>query len=159
MGIMFARALGAAKISAISRTSSKKSDALKLGADHLIAIEEEENWSETYKNSLDVIICTVSSPNMPFTEYLNLLDVGGVFVQVGAPDEALPPVVPFALIMKKVAVKGSLIGSPREIRDMLEVAARHKVRPWVQRRSMAEANRVIVEFEEGMPRYRFVLCN
>lgn len=158
MGIMFARALGADKVYAISRNDSKKADAIQMGADDLIATEQE-GWSEKFKNSLDVIVCTVSSPKMPFTEYLNLLDVGGSFVQVGAPDEALPPVLPFALIMKKVSIKGSLIGSPAEIRDMFKVAAAQKVRPWVQQRPMAEANKVIVDFEEGLPRYRYVLYN
>jgi D-arabinose 1-dehydrogenase-like Zn-dependent alcohol dehydrogenase len=158
MGIMFARALGADKVYAISRTEEKKADAMAMGADGLIATEKE-GWSTEWRNSLDVIICTVSSPKMPFSEYLNLLDVGGTFVQVGAPDEALPPVLPMALIMKKVSIKGSLIGSPAEIREMLELAAERGVKPWIQKRKMEEANQVLTDFEEGLPRYRYVLEN
>ncbi|SMY23094.1 unnamed protein product [Zymoseptoria tritici ST99CH_1A5] len=158
MGIQLARAMGADKVWAISRTDEKKEDAMAMGADGLIATGKE-GWSDDFKNSLDVIICTVSSPKMPFSEYLNLLDVGGVFVQVGAPDEALPPVLPMALIMKKVSIKGSLIGSPAEIREMLELAAEKGVKPWIQKRRMEDANRVLVDFEEGLPRYRYVLEN
>lgn len=159
MAIMFAKALGAERVVAISRNDAKKSDALQMGADELIATDTDEEWSQKSANSLDVIICTVSSPKMPFGEYLNLLDVGGTFVQVGAPDDVLPPFVAMALIMKKVKIVGSLIGSPAEIREMFEVAARQKVKPWVQKRAMKDANQVILDFEAGMPRYRYVLEN
>lgn len=159
MAIMFAKALGAERVVAISRNDAKKSDALQMGADELIATDGDEEWSQKFANSLDVIICTVSSPKMPFGEYLNLLDVGGTFVQVGAPDDVLPPFVAMALIMKKVKIVGSLIGSPAEIREMFEVAARQKVKPWVQKRAMKDANQVILDFEAGMPRYRYVLEN
>lgn len=158
MGIMFARALGADKVVAISRNLSKQDDALKLGADEMIATEAE-NWDAAHTGSLDVILCTVSSPKMPMSAYLNLLDVGGTFVQLGAPDDTLPPFAAFSLIMKKAKITGSLIGSPKEIREMFELAEKQKVKPWINKRPMSEANQVVVDFENGLPRYRYVLCN
>ncbi|KAK4502367.1 hypothetical protein PRZ48_005792 [Zasmidium cellare] len=158
MGIQFAKALGADKVVAISRNLNKKDDALALGADEMIATEDE-NFSSAHASSLDVILCTVSSPKMPMSGYLNLLDVGGTFVQLGVPDDELPPFLAFALIMKKAKITGSLIGSPKEIREMFELAAREKVKPWIQERKMSEANQVVVDFEKGLPRYRYVLVN
>lgn len=158
MGIQFAKALGADKVVAISRNLNKKDDALALGADEMLATEEE-GWDTKHASSLDVILCTVSSPKMPMSEYLNLLDVGGTFVQLGAPDDKLPPFLAFSLIMKKAKITGSLIGSPKEIREMFELAEKQKVKPWVNTRPMKEANQVVVDFEKGLPRYRYVLCN
>lgn len=158
MGLMFAKALGADRVVAISRNMNKKDDALKMGADDMIATEEE-GWDEKHKNSLDVIISTVSSPKLPLMGYFNVLDIGGTYVQVGAPDDPIPPFLAMALIMKKVKMVGSLIGSPKEIREMFEVAEKMKVKPWIQKRPMAEANQVVVDFEKGLPRYRYVLCN
>ena len=158
MGIMFAKALGADKVVAISRTAEKKEDALKMGADDLIATEEE-GWNTKNANSLDVIVSTVSSPKMPFAQYLELIDIGGTFVQVGAPDEPIPPFVAFALIMKKIKIAGSLIGSPKEIEEMLQLAADKNVQAWIQTRPMKDANQVIQDFEAGKPRYRYCLVN
>ena len=45
-----------------------------------------------------------------------LLGVGGRFIQVGAPEDALPPFNAFSLIAKGVMVGGSAIGSPADIR-------------------------------------------
>ena len=42
---------------------------------------------------------------------------------------------------------------------MFELAERQRVKPWVNMRPMSEANQVVVDFEKGLPRYRYVLCN
>ena len=84
-GILFAKALGASKVVAISRNSKKKEDVMKMGADDLIATEEDKDWASKNGNSLDLIISTVYAPNLPLQEYLTLLDIRGTFIQVGAP--------------------------------------------------------------------------
>jgi D-arabinose 1-dehydrogenase-like Zn-dependent alcohol dehydrogenase len=63
-GILFAKALGAQEVVAISRRDNKKADALQLGADRYIATEDEPNWAEKNARSLDIIISTVSSANV-----------------------------------------------------------------------------------------------
>ena len=59
--IMFAKALGADKVVAISRRSNKREDALKLGADQYIATDEDNDWVTENTRSLDLIISTISS--------------------------------------------------------------------------------------------------
>lgn len=157
-GLLFAKALGADKVVAISRTDSKKADALKMGADSFIATEEE-GWAKKNANSIDLIVSTVSSPKMPVADYLTLLKVQGHFIQVGAPEDVIPPFSAFSLIVKGVKFGGSLIGSPKEIREMLELAAEKKIKPWIEERPMEEANKAIVDMENGDARYRYVLCN
>lgn len=82
-GVLFAKALGADKVVGISRRSSKKDDVLALGADAYIATEDDKDWDKTNARTLDLIVSTVSSSNMPLTQYLGLLKVGGTFIQVG----------------------------------------------------------------------------
>lgn len=158
-GIMFAKALGAGYIVAISRSGSKKSDALAMGADEFIATDEDENWPDTNAMTLDLIISTVSSPDMPLEGYLSLLRINGTFVQVGAPEDRLPAFNAFALIAKGARIAGNSIGSPREIEEMLDLAVRGRVKPWVEERSMGEANRAVLDMVEGKARYRYVLVN
>lgn len=157
-GLLFAKMLGADKVVAISRSDSKKEDAKKMGADDLIATGKE-GWEKEHANSLDLIVSTVSGPNMPITGYLSLLDVHGRFIQVGAPEDPVPQFPAFALLAKRVSVEGSAIGSPAQIREMLQLAAKNNIKPWIQEKPMSDANKAIVEFEEGKPRYRFVLKN
>lgn len=144
---------------AISRSSAKKDDALKMGADAFIATDEDKDWHKKNSATLDLIVSTVSSPKMPFSQYLRLLKVGGQFIQVGAPEDKIPPFNAFSLIGKGVKIGGSSIGSPKEIRQMLELAAEKRVHPWINKRPLDRANQAIIDFEAGKPRYRFVLVN
>lgn len=158
-GLLWAKALGCDKVIAISRRSSKKEDALKMGADEFIATEEDPNWARNNRRKLDLIICTISSHEMPIAKYLQLLRTNGRFIQVGAPEEALPGFRMSSLIGKAVKIEGSSIGSPKEIQEMLEFAAQKNLHPVIEERDMKDANQAILDMEDGKARYRYVLCN
>lgn len=42
---------------------------------------------------------------------------------------------------------------------MLQLVADKNVKPWVEMRPMSDANQAIVDFEDGKPRFRYVLVN
>lgn len=87
---------------------------------------------------------------IPLANYLSLLKVGGTLVQLGAPDDALN-LNAFSLIKTRAQITGSYIGSPGEIREMFDLAAKKLIKPWVEIRSMREANEAIVDMERGLP--------
>lgn len=160
LGILFAKALNCDRVVAISRSSSKRDDAINaLGADAFIATDEEKNWAKKNSRSLDLILCTVSSPKMPLSQYLRLLKIDGTFVQLGAPEDPLPAIRAGALISKAVKITGSSIGSPDEIRQMLQLASEKRILPWIEKRPMEEVNEALVDMHEGKARYRYVLTN
>ncbi|RVX70513.1 hypothetical protein B0A52_05164 [Exophiala mesophila] len=158
-GIMGAKALGCSEVVAISRTASKKADAMKMGATKFIATDEDRDWARKHSRSLDLIVCTVSSPKLPLEMYLQLLRLKGAFVQIGAPEDVLPPVSAFSLMSKACTLTGSLIGSPNDIRRMLNLFVETGVRTWNNNYSMRDANKALIDFEAGRPRYRLVLVN
>lgn len=80
-GVLFAKALGAESITVISRSSAKKEDAMKMGADKYIATSEDDKWFKHNAATLDLIVSTVSSPDMPLEGYLSLLRTHGQFIQ------------------------------------------------------------------------------
>ncbi len=92
----------------------------QMGADDIIATNEDPEWSTHHARTLDLVISTVSSANMPLENYLSLLRSNGTFIQVGAPDDSLPSFSAFALIAKGVKLGGSTIGSPTVIKVSIE---------------------------------------
>lgn len=146
-GLLFAKALGASKVVAISRKREKEADARKMGADEFIATDEDKDWATKNAGSIDLIVSTVSSHKMPLGEYIGLLRIKGTFVIVGAPEDSLPGFNGFALIGKGAQMKGSAIGSPDDIREMLALAAEKNIQPWIQERPMKEANQATIDME------------
>ena len=67
-GILWAKALGAEKVVSISRRSNKREDAVRLGADEYVATEEDVDWAAAHTMTLDLLICTVSSSQVWYTQ-------------------------------------------------------------------------------------------
>ncbi|KAL4783366.1 chaperonin 10-like protein [Aspergillus varians] len=158
-GVLFAKALGADEVIAISRKADKREDALKMGASLYVSTQEDTEWMAQNKRTLDLIVCTVSSSKMPINDYVSLLKVDGTFTQVGVPEDGALTIPAFTLVMNRVKLGGSLIGSPSVIREMLQLAADKNVQPWIEERPMKEANQAIKDMGAGDARYRYVLVN
>lgn len=154
-----AKALKCKKVTVISRSSAKKEDAMKMGATDFIATDEDKDWADKNAGTLDLIVSTVSSHKMPFQGYLNLLALRGVYVHVGAPEDVMPPFSMFQLIPKRASIQGSQTGSRRDIEGMLKLFAETGVNSWNNNVPMKEANKAIVDMENGKARYRYVLCH
>lgn len=61
--------------------------------------------------------------------------------------------------MSGIKLGGSAIGSPADIKAMLDLAVEKKITPWVETRPLREANQAIVDLDQGKARYRYVLVN
>ena len=84
--------------------------------------------------------------------------------QARLPPAQVPPPSPitlqaFPLISGQRSVSGSPIGSPRDLYEMLDVAARHGVKAITERFPMAKANDAIAKVKKSKVRYRAVLAN
>jgi len=156
--VMFADHMGA-DVTVVSHSHSKEADARKMGAKHFIATHGDGDVFKANKRTLDLIICTTNDSRMPLSGYLQLLKPGGKLVFVGIPDEGLPEVPAFIYIANKVSIAGSLIGSPAEIREMLELANKTNIKGWVKRWDMKDINKAVPDMEAGNARYRYVLVN
>lgn len=95
---------------------------------------------------------------MPLQEYFDLLALNGTLVLVGIPEEPIP-LSAWALVPQRRRLVGSLIGSPKEIEELFQLAAEKQIEPWVEMRPMTEANQAILDMEAGKPRFRYVLTN
>jgi uncharacterized zinc-type alcohol dehydrogenase-like protein len=81
-----------------------------------------------------------------------------VICLVGAPPSALS-LQAFPLINGQKAISGSPTGSPRDLYEMLDVAARHNVKAVTERFAMAKANDAVAKVKKNQVRYRAVLAN
>ncbi|KAI9220050.1 chaperonin 10-like protein [Blastocladiella britannica] len=157
LAIQFARALGARTVVGLSQSGRKAADAEALGATDFAILDSPAAFAK-HAGSLDLIVCTVSSHELAWSEYIKLLDVQGKFVVVGLPEEPIKLDLG-VLIGGERSLVGSLIGSRAEIEDMLELAAEKKVFPWIEKVPIAEVNGAIERLRRGDVKYRFVLEN
>ncbi|WP_119697703.1 NAD(P)-dependent alcohol dehydrogenase [Microbacterium halotolerans] len=153
MAVKIAVAMGA-DVTVLSRTLSKRDDALAFGATAHIATGDEGALREL-KRSFDLIINTVSAP-LDMNAYLATLKPQGTLVNVGAPPEPLPVQV-FSLIGGGKSFAGSNIGSIKETQEMLDFCAEHAIAPETELISAEAINEAYDRVLSSDVRYRFVI--
>jgi len=156
LAVQWCAKLGA-HVTAISHTDSKKEHAEKLGAQGFLVSRDREEVKRASR-SLDVILCSSISKNAQLPMYLSMLKNGGTFVLMAVPETELT-FPPGAIVSRQLTVSGSIVGSREDMDAMLEFAAKHDVRAWVQVMPMDQVNEAIVKVMNGEPRYRMVLEN
>lgn len=153
--VLFGTALGA-EVTVFSRTDAKKSDALAMGAKSFVATANPD-FHKDLQRELDLIIVTASSAKLPLDELLSTLDIGKKMVFVGMPEEGLSNVTAQTLSGNGAALASSHIGNRAEVLQMLDIAAKQNVKPWVQVLQMKDAAKAIQAVEDNSVRYRSVL--
>ncbi|KAI9317761.1 chaperonin 10-like protein [Dichotomocladium elegans] len=154
--VQWGKALGA-KVVALSHSDRKREDAKKLGCDDYFVTGEKESLARA-RQSLTHIICTSFGNNFDWGSILGLLKPGGVFIMVAIPSSNLTDIPPI-FVPRQLTLAGSCIGSPEEIREMLDFACKTGVRPWISKYPMTEAPEAVQAMRDGKARYRFVLEN
>jgi uncharacterized zinc-type alcohol dehydrogenase-like protein len=155
MGIQFARAFGA-EVTAFSTSKDKEDEAKSLGA-HYFVNTRDTGALKKVAGSFDFLLSTVSA-DQDWGAYVNALRPKGTLCVVGAAPSPIQ-LSAFALISGQKAVSGSPTGSPRDLHEMLDVAARHGVKAITERFAMSKANDAVARVKKNQVRYRAVLAN
>jgi uncharacterized zinc-type alcohol dehydrogenase-like protein len=154
MAVKLAKAMGA-KVVVFTTSDAKVAAALELGADEVVLSRDEEAMAGANR-TIDLIIDTVAAPH-DLNPYFRTLRVDGALFQLGLPSEAMPPVNPGALIRRRIAYAGSLIGGIAETQEMLDFCAEHGVVADIEVVRADQLNAAYDRMVAGDVKYRFVL--
>ena len=157
LALQFAHALGARTI-AVSRGEDKLQLAKeKLGADEVIDSSTDE-WVQKVQQmgGADVILSTANSSKL-MGQAIHALAPDGTLVLLAVDNKEIlfPP--PMDLISSRRRVMGSPSGSIKDMRETLEVAAKHGVRPMIETHPLENAQQALEHVRDGKPRFRAVL--
>lgn len=155
LGLQFAKAFGA-EVTAFSTSTDKEAEALKLGANHFVNTRDMGALKKI-AGSFDFLLSTVSA-DQDWQALVNSLRPKGKLCIVGVPPSPIT-LQAFSLIGGQRSIAGSPTGSPRDLFEMLDVAARHGVKAVTESFPMAKANEVLVKVKKNQVRYRAVLSN
>jgi uncharacterized zinc-type alcohol dehydrogenase-like protein len=155
LAIQFARVFGA-EVTAFSTSAGKEEEAKALGAHHFVNSRESKALKEL-AGTQDFILNTANA-DQDWGTYLQALRPTGALCFVGVPPSPVQ-FHAFPLISGQRAIAGSNIGSPHQLREMVDVAARHGVHAITESFPMAEANEAIEKVKKNKVRYRAVLAN
>lgn len=151
MGVKFAHVLGAHTV-VFTTSSSKKEDAIRLGADEVV-ISHNADEMKKHVGSFDFILDTISADH-DINAYINLLGRDGNLTLVGAPAKPLG-ISAFGLIMGRRSLSGSIIGGIAETQEMLDFCGTHNITADVEVIPIQKVNEAYERLLKSDVKYRF----
>lgn len=153
LALQFLNAWGC-EVTAFTSSDSKKEQAKKLGAHHVVNSTESSEIKKV-AGSFDMILNTANVP-LDWDVYIQALGPDGRLHFVGAVLKPVP-VQAFSLIMGRKSISGSPLAAPATIRTMLDFCARHKIAPVTETFAMEDVNDALDHLRDGKARHRIVL--
>ncbi len=153
MGVKLAVSLGA-EVTVITTSPGKIKDAKDLGAQHTL-LSTDKAAMKAAGSKFDFILDTIPVAH-DFAPYLNLLDVDGSMVVVGALEMA-PAFNSGLLVRGRRRLAGSAIGGIEITQELLELCAAKNVLPDCEILPVSEVNTAFERLARNDVKYRFVL--
>jgi alcohol dehydrogenase, propanol-preferring len=156
LAVLYAKVMGG-RVAVLSTTAEKEGEARELGAERFINTKATSAGDElrAWDGGADIILATGSSFDS-MTAAFPGLETDGTMVVLGVGPGSLA-FDPLQLIMGRRRVMGSPAGSRRELRETLDLAATHGIRPRTTRFPLRSAGDVLTRMHAGNIRGRAVL--
>ena len=153
LAVQFAHALGY-DVTAISSSAEKKDQALAFGADAFINSTDKAQLKQA-EYGFDLLLCTANS-QLDWERLLTILKKNARLILVGFPDVAFNST---DLVAHQLSIAGSFLGNRATMREMLQFAQKHNIKPMVELMPVTKVNEAIQRVKENKARYRIVLVN
>ncbi|RUL55113.1 MULTISPECIES: alcohol dehydrogenase AdhP [Lysinibacillus] len=156
IALQYAKAMGL-NVVAVDISDDKSNLAIELGAD--IAINGlKEDPVEVIKEKVGGVHAAISVAvsKKAFEQAYQSVKRGGTLVVVGLPNDELPIPI-FDTVLNAVTVKGSIVGTRKDMQEAIDFAARGKVRAIIETAELDNINDVFKRMEEGKINGRIVL--
>jgi uncharacterized zinc-type alcohol dehydrogenase-like protein len=155
LGVQFAKSFGA-EVTAFSTSKDKEAESRELGAHHFVNTRDTGALKKV-AGSFDFLLSTVNA-DQDWQAYVNALRPKGILCVVGSSPSPIQ-IQSASLALTQRAISGGASGSPRDLIEMLDVAARHNVKTSTEIFPMAKVNDAMAKVKKNQVRYRAVLAN
>jgi propanol-preferring alcohol dehydrogenase len=157
VAIQYARAMGL-RVAALDIADEKLALARLCGAEVVVNARQSDAAAQivalTGGGAHGVLVTAVSRP--AFAQALQLVRRRGTVSLVGLPPGEFPTPI-FDVVLKRITVRGSIVGTRRDMAEALEFAGAGRVRAHVHRARLEDINRVFSDLKAGRVDGRVVL--
>ncbi|WP_380936059.1 alcohol dehydrogenase AdhP [Sphingobacterium bambusae] len=156
LAVQYAKAMGL-HVAAIDVADDKLALAQRLGADLIVNAKETDPGSYLHKEIGGVhgALVTAVSP-IAFKQGIDVLRRKGTIALNGLPPGSFDLPI-FETVLKRITVRGSIVGTRKDLQEAIEFAAEGKVKANVTAAKLEDVNEVLQKMKEGKIEGRMVL--
>ena len=157
IAVQYAKAMGL-HVAAVDVSEPKLALARRLGAELAVDARSPDAVAqvirETGGGAHGVLVTAVSPP--AFTQALHMARRKGTVSLVGLPPGSFQTPI-FDVVMKRITLRGSIVGGRQDLAEALAFAADGKVRAAIERTSLGKVNSVFADLKKGTVDGRVVI--
>ncbi len=157
VAIQYAKAMGF-KVVALDVTPEKLALARETGADVAIDARSATAVDDVLKatgGGAHGILVTAVSPRA-FSQALHMVRRKGTVALVGLPPGEFPTPI-FDVVLKRITVRGSIVGTRRDLDEAIAFAVEGKVRAQIAKAPLSDINEIFAKLKAGKIEGRVVL--
>ena len=157
LAVQYARAMGF-RVVAVDIAEPKLELAAALGADIVVNAATEQDVVARVHNETGgahgVLVTAASRP--AFAQAIGMVRPKGTISLIGLPPGDFPVPI-FDVVLKRITIRGSIVGTRADLQEALEVVADGRVRAEIETRPLDDVNSVLQGLREGTITGRVVL--
>jgi len=158
LAVQYGRAMGM-EVIAVDGGEKKRELCMSLGASHFVDF--------TKVNTVNAIMeitggmgahgtLVLATSERAFSDAVNYSRRHGTMVMVGLPPGTMDIPI-FPIVLKRITLRGSIVGTRQDLQEALEIAAEGKVKCIVQERRLEDLHATFEEMRKGEIAGRIVL--
>ena len=157
VAVQYAKAMGL-HVVALDVTEAKLALAHRLGAEVTVHAKSPDAVARVLEatggGAHGVLVTAVSPP--AFTQALRMARRKGTVSLVGLPPGEFPTPI-FDVVLKRITLRGSIVGGRQDLAEALDFAAEGKVRAVIRKVKLEEVNEVFADLRTGQADGRIVI--
>jgi propanol-preferring alcohol dehydrogenase len=157
VAVQYAKAMGL-KVIGVDIAEDKLKLALEAGAEHAVNAHDKDAVERvvgiTGGGAHGVLVTAVSTP--AFAQALRMVRRKGTVSLVGLPPGEFPTPI-FDVVLKRITVRGSIVGTRRDLDEAIAFAAEGKVKAEITKAPLSEINAIFDRMKAGSIDGRVVL--
>ncbi|MBV8106289.1 MAG: alcohol dehydrogenase AdhP [Hyphomicrobiales bacterium] len=155
--VQYAKAMGL-HIAALDVTEDKLDLARKLGADFAVNAKDPDAVAKVIKatggGAHGVLVTAVSIP--AFAQAVGMARRKGTVALTGLPPGEFPTPI-FDVVMNRITIRGSIVGTRKDLAEAIEFASEGKVRAHIHKARLDDINQIFNDLEAGKVDGRMVI--
>lgn len=156
VAVQYAVAMGL-RVAAVDVADEKLALARSLGAEVVVnaaTVDPAATIQHEIGGAHGVLVTAVSAG--AFQDGLGMLRRGGTMALVGLPPANFPTPI-FDVVLKRLTIRGSIVGTRKDLQEALDFAARGKVTATIETQPLEQINTVFERLRRGAVQGRVVL--
>jgi len=149
IAVQYAKAMGL-HVAALDVTQEKLDLARKLGADFAVNAKDPDAVPKVVKatggGAHGVLVTAVSIP--AFAQAVGMARRKGTVALTGLPPGEFPTPI-FDVVMNRITIRGSIVGTRKDLAEAIEFAAEGKVRAHIHNAKLDDINQIFSDLEAG----------